>query len=299
MYLDVIPKDEKTINMKYSLRIGRLKFRHLGYRKQILPVVVKAMADFLLRISVNSSYVVLGIYDIASESFYKYSCADFLDKIPKHLSYPNDFSPYLKPFVSDKFKNIVYSDSHELIIGCFYRYYNIRLPALVYYGRYFNWPHKIGVSEDDLLSIISHSFENFEEYFPIAAQKLIGNGPEDYNSIFSQYSDGKQMAYKYNLENLKMKSFLYQSEDIWREIVEYIPKLNENRNIFLFVETIFKSNFSFFWESYRLDYMDTLRHWDMAGAFEGHKRALFQGFWDELEKSLDRNEFIFRTADPY
>jgi hypothetical protein len=103
--------------MKFLLRRGRAKVRRLGYRKQIMPIVEKAMADFLLRISVNSSYVVLGIYDIASEGFYKHSIADFLDQIPEHLSFPSDFSPYLKPYVSDKFRKIVYSDSHELIIG--------------------------------------------------------------------------------------------------------------------------------------------------------------------------------------
>ena len=53
--------------MKFLLRKRRAKFRHLGYRKQVIPIVEKAMANFLLRISVNSSYVVLGIYDIASE----------------------------------------------------------------------------------------------------------------------------------------------------------------------------------------------------------------------------------------
>ena len=264
-----------------------------------MPVVEKAMADFLLRISVNSSYVVLGIYDIASESFYKHSIADFLDQIPEHLSFPNDFSPYLKPFVSDKFRNIVYSDSHELIIGSFYRYYGIRLPALVHHGRFVDWPQKIGVSEDDLKRITSHSLAHFERIFPIAAKKLMGNGPEDQESIFYQYADGKQMAYRYKLENEKMKQFLYQNEEGWQEIVEYIPKLKESWNIFSFVEMVFKGNFRRFWDSYHSDYMDTLLHWVMAGAFEGAEIDLFQSFWEDLEKRLDRHEFILRTAELY
>ena len=135
--------------MKFQIGKRGGKFDRLGYRKQIVPIVEKAMADFLLRISVNSSYVVLGIYDIASESFYKHSIADFMGQIPEHLSFPNNFSVYLKPYVSDNFRNIVYLDSHELIIGSFYRYYSIRLPALVHHGRFADWSQEIGVSEDD------------------------------------------------------------------------------------------------------------------------------------------------------
>lgn len=271
----------------------------MGYRKQIVPIVEKAMVDFLLRISVNASYVVLGIYDIASESFYKHSIADFLDQIPEHLSFPSDISPYLKPYVSDKYRNIVYSDSHELLIASFYRYYSIRLPALVHHGRFVDWPQKIGVSEEDLERITSHSLARFKAYFPNVAKKLMGNGPEDYESIFYQYARGKEMAYRHKLENDKMKEFLYQNEVIWQDIIEFFPKMKESRNIFFFVEMVFKSNFKKFWDSYRSDYMDTLIHWSIAGAFHGDKRELSQGFWEDLEKRLDRHEFILRTAEDY
>jgi len=286
--------------MKFLLGKGRTKFRYLGYRKQIMPIVEKAMADFLLRISVNSSYVVLGIYDIASEGFYKHSIVDFLDQIPKNLSFPSEFSPYLKPYVSDKFRNMVYSDSHELLIGSFYKYYNIRLPALVHHGRFVDWPQNIGVSEGDLSRITSHSLARFEVYFPTAAQELMRNGPDDPNSIFYQYAFGKEMVYRHNRENDKTIEFLYQDEAIWQDIVEYLPKIKESWNIFSFVQTVFKSNFKKFWDSYHSDYMDTLLHWRMAGAFEGDKdNDLFQGFWEDLKKRLDRHEFILRTAEPY
>jgi len=285
--------------MKFLLRKRRAKFRRLGYRKQITPIVERAMADFLLRISVNASYVMLGIYDIASEGFYKHSIADFLDQIPEHLSFPSEFSLYLKPYVSDKFRNIVYSDSHELIIGSFYRYYSIRLPVLVHHGRFVDWPQNIGVSEDDLERITSLSLSRFEAYFPTAAEKLMGNGPEDQGSIFFQYAHGKQISYRYELENDKMREFLHQNEPVWQDIVEYLPKMKESWNIFSFVEKIFESNFRRFWDSYLSDYMDTLLAWSMAGAFEGGERSFYQGFWEDLEKRLDRHEFILRTAEPY
>ena len=264
-----------------------------------MPIVEKAMADFLLRISANSSYVVLGIYDIASEGFYKHSIADFLDQIPEHLSFPSEFSPYLKPFVSDKFRNIVYSDSHELIIGSFYRYYSIRLPVLVHHGRFVDWPQNIGVSEDDLERITSHSLARFEAYFPTAAEKLMGNGPEDHESIFYQYAEGEEMVCRYKLESDKMREFLYQNETIWQDIIEYLPKMKESWNIFSFVEIGVKSNFRRFWDSYRSDYMDTLLHWSMSGAFEGDEQSFSQGFWEDLEKRLDRHEFVLRTAELY
>ncbi len=264
-----------------------------------MPIVKKAMSDFLLRISVNSSYVVLGIYDIASRGFYKHSIIDFLDQIPEHLSFPSDFSPYLKPYVSNKFRNIVYSDYHELIIGSFYRYYSIRLPVLVHHGRFVDWPKNRGVSENDLSRITSYSLTRFEAYFPRVAEKLMGNDPEDQGSIFYQYADGKQMAYKYKLEDDKMREFLYQNEAIWQDIVEFLPNMKESWNIFFFIEMIFKSTFGRFWDSYRADYMDTLRHLSMSGAFEGDEEPLSQGFWEELEKQLDRHEFILRTAEPY
>lgn len=285
--------------MKFKIAKRKRKFGHLGYRKQIVPIVEKAMADFLLRISVNSSYVVLGIYDIASESFYKHSIADFLYQIPEHLSFPSDFSPYLKPYVSDKFRNIVYSDSHEFIIGSFYKYYSIRLPALVHHGRCVDWPQKIGVSENDLERITSYSLARFKAYFPNAAKKLMGNGPEDHESIFYQYAGGKEMAYGNKLENDRMKEFVYQNELIWQDIIEFFPKIKVNWNISSFIEMIFKSNFKRFWESYRTDYMDTLIHWSIAGAFQDDKRELYQGFWVDLEKRLNRHEFILRAAENY
>jgi hypothetical protein len=284
--------------MKFNRKTTK-KFNHLGYRKQIVPIVEKAMGNFLLRISVNSSYVVLGIHDIASEGFYKHSIADFLDQIPEHLSFPGEFSPYLKPYVSDQFGNMIYSDSHESIIGSFYRYYSIRLPVLVHHGRFLDWPQNIGVSEDDLSRISSHSFACFEAYFPTAAKKLIGNGPEDHESIFYQYAVGKEMAYKCKLENDEMREFLYQNEAIWQDIIEYLPKMKDSWNISSFVEICIRNNFRRFWDSYRSDYMDTLLHWSMSGAFEGDEKNLFQGFWEDLEKQLDKHEFILRTAEPY
>jgi len=285
--------------MNSQLRKGKVNLPHLGYRKQIMPIVEKAMAEFLLRISVNSSYVMLGVHDIASEGFYKHSIADFVDQIPEHLSFPSDFSPYLKPYVSDKFKNIVYSDNHELIIGSFYRYYIIRLPALVQYGRFVDWPQNIGVSEDDLIRITSFSLAHFKTYLPASAEKLMENGPKGHENIFDQYAARKEMAYRYKLENDKMKEFLYENEVLWQDTVEYFPKMKESWNIFSFVEMSFKSNFRKFWESYRSDYMDTLLHWRMAGAFEGDRKGLSQNFWEDLEKRLDRHKFILTTFGPY
>jgi len=285
--------------MKFKIGKRGDKFNHLGYRKQIVHIVEKAMADFLLRISVNSSYVVLGIHDIASEGFYKHSIAEFLDHLPEHLSFIGEFSPYLKPYVSDQFRNMVYSDSHEAIIGSFYRYYNNRLPVLVHHGRFLDWPQTVGVSEDDLSRITSYSLARFEVYFPTAAEKLMGNGPKDQESIFYQYAAGKEMTYKYKLEDDEMGEFLYQNEAIWQDIIEHLPKMKDSWNIFSFVEVCFKSNFKKFWDSYRSDYMNTLLHWSMSGAFEGDERSLFQGFWEDLEKRLDRHEFILRTAEPY
>jgi hypothetical protein len=139
-----------------------MKFRHLGYREKIMPVVEKAMADFLLRISVNSSYVVLAVYDIAADGFYEHSIADFFDQIPDNLSFPNEFSPYLKPYVSDNFGHLLYSDSHEVLIGAFYRYYSVLLPALVLHGRSIDWPKTVGVSEDNLSKIACHSSDSNE-----------------------------------------------------------------------------------------------------------------------------------------
>lgn len=294
--------------MKFQLRKRKLKFRQLGYRKEIIPIVEKAMADFLLRISINSSYVVLGIYDIAAEGFYKHNIAEFLDQIPDHLSFPLEFSPYLKPYVSDKFRNIIYSDSHELIIGSFFRYYFTRLPALVYHGRYIDWPKERGASEGNLEGIMSYSFARFETYFPTAAKKLVRAGPEDYDSIFYQYAVGKEMADKYKLKDDKMRQFLYQNDEIWQDIVEFLPEMKvhdqgkkESWNIFSFFEMVFDSNFGRFWDSYRSDYMDTLRDWNITGAFEGDERHTSprMEFWADLEKRIDRHEFILRTSEPY
>jgi hypothetical protein len=63
-----------------------------------------------------------------------------------------------------------------------------------------------------------------------------------------------------------MREFLYQNEAIWQEIVESLPEMEETWNIFSFM--VFKNNFRKFWNSYRSDYMDTLCHWSMSGAFE-------------------------------
>ena len=274
-----------------------MRFRHLGYHEKIMPVVAEAMADFLLRISVNSSYIVLAVYDIVAEGFYRHSIADFFDQIPNNLSFPNEFSPYLKPYVSGNFGHLVYSDSHELLIGSFYRYYSVRLPAVVHHGRLIDWPKSVGVSEDNLSKIASHSLAYFERYFPTAAQKLMADGPDDPKSILCQYALGKHLAHKYKLDNPRMKEFLYEFDTVWDDVVECFGKVKEQWNIFSFVRTVLKEEFGRFWDSYYADYMDTLRHWSIAGGFQGDVSDLFGGFWDDLEKRLSRNEFILRTAE--
>jgi hypothetical protein len=264
-----------------------------------MPIVEKAMADFLLRIAVNSSYVVLGMHDIISESFYKHSLGDFLDGLPKHLSFATQFSPYLKPYVSNKFSKVVFSDIHELLIGSFYRYYKIRLPVLAYHGRFYDWPNSVGVSEENLKRIAAHSVALFEAYFPRAAQRLIGKGPEDRESIFFQFAHGMHMANTHDLDKDEMKAFLYESEHVWDDVVEYLPKIKENWNIFSFLQAVFRDNFSRFWAGYRADYMETILAWTMAGAFEGHNMGLIKAFWEDLERRLERHEFLIRTAEVY
>jgi hypothetical protein len=269
-----------------------MKFRHLGYHEKIMPVVEKAMADFLLRISVNSSYVVLAAYDITAEGFYEHSITDFFDQIPDNLSFPTEFSPYLKPYVSDNFGRLVYSDMHELLIGSFYGYYSVRLPALIHHGRFADWPKIVGVSEDNLRRISSYSLTHFENYFPAAAQKLIADGPDDPKSIFREYATGEHFAHKYKLDDQKMKRFLYEFDPLWEDIVEYFEKIKEHWNIFSFLRTLLSEEFNRFWDSYYADYMDTLRHWSTAGGFQGDTSDLFEGFWEDLERRLNRNEFI-------
>jgi hypothetical protein len=200
--------------MIFQRKNKKSELSFLGYRKQIMPIIEKAMADFLVKISVNSSYVVLGIYDIASEGFYNHNIPDFLDQIPEHLSYPSEFSPYMKPFNSDKFKNIVNSDIHELLIGSFFKYYLIMLPVLVHHGRFSDWPKNRGVSEDDLSKIVPYSTLKFEDCFPNASKKIRVKGPEDKESIYYQYPEGLEMASRHKLQDKEMVDFLYKNEAI-------------------------------------------------------------------------------------
>lgn len=273
---------------------------YLGYKETLMPIVTKAMSDFLVRISVNSSYIFWGIYDIAVEGFYKHNVGGFINNIPEHLSFPDDFSQYLEPYISDNFKKWIYSNEHELIIGAYYKYYIVRLPALVHYGRFIDWPKNQGVSEDNLKEITAGSLSFFEKYFPIAAKKLIGKGPGDYNSVFHEYFIGKELIRKHKYEDKKVKEFLYNNEDIWQDIVQVSPGITSIYNVYVFVESIFKSNFKMFWDSYRADYMDTLMHWNIAGAFNGGpNRDYHEKFWKSLEERIDRHEFIIRTAHPY
>lgn len=286
--------------MKFLQRKKKLQYPHyLGFRKQILTIAIKAMVDFLLRISVNSSYVLLGTYDIISEGFYKHSVFDFLDQIPKNLSYPNTFSPYLKPYISNKFNNILYKDGHELVIGSFWRYYSIRLPFLARHVRFHDWPKDVGISEGDLRQIAVYSFMQLEDFFPNAAIKLEGNGSEDTNSIFYELAVGMEMASSKNLERYKIANFLYPNEEIWAEIIEYLPKMKENSNVLSFFETVFTNYFQMFWDSYRLDYTETVLFMKEAGGFEGCKEDLSEEFWRDLEKRLERHDFILRTAEFY
>jgi hypothetical protein len=127
----------------------------------------------------------------------------------------------------------------------------------------------------------------------------MGNGPKDHKSIYYQYVVGEEMAFRYQLEDNKMKEFLYQNEEIWQDIIEYLPNIKESGNIFSFVEMVFKANFTRFWDSYVSDYVDMLYVWSMMGAFEGDERGPSQDFWEDLEKELDKHEFILRTAEPY
>lgn len=285
--------------MKLFKRVKKREIQYLGYRKQLLPILEKAMADFLLRISVNSSYVTIGVYDIGREGFYKHSIADFIAQLPESLSIPDEFSSYLKPYVSDKFGEIVHSESHELIIAAFYEYYHIRLPFLIFNGRFVDWPQNKGVSESDLERFSVYSFYKFESFFPAAAKMLIGKGPQDLKSLFYQYADGKHIALNQKLKKEQISQFIYDSEPIWQKIIEAFPDLIDNWNVITFVESVFKEYFHIFWDYYKSDYMETLRLWSMLGAFEGDDKSPAQDFWKDLEKRLDRHDFILRTAELY
>jgi len=265
-----------------------------GYRRQIMPIVEKGMSDFLLRISVNSSFVALGICDIISESFYEYSVARFLHQIPKHLSFPTDFSPYLKPFVSLKFKDIVYSDRHQLIIGSFYKYYIVRLPVLIHHVTFetpIDKKKSIGPSEDDLQNITSYSLARFKASFPTAAKEFMGDGLA-YRGIEYQYAFGKDIAYKYKYEDDKLQEFLNEYIEVWSDVSWYFPKMRGYPNNNDFAEMVFKGDFGRFWNSYILDYMDTLNHWSFAGAFEDDGTTCDDSFWKSLEMRLDRGELL-------
>lgn len=262
-----------------------------------MPIIEKAMADFLLRISINSSYIVLGLYDIASEGFYKHSVAEFFDQIPEHLSYPNEFSPYLKPYVSEKFRNIVHSDFHELIIGSFFKYFLVRLPVLVRHGRFSDWPKIKGVSEDDLSRIVPYSTVRFQYYFPNASEKFQEKGLYNHETIFHQYAKGKEMAYLHKLQDKEMINFLYDHGELLTDIIEIIPGLKQRWNTLTFFADCFDYNFKRFWESFYSDYMDTLRHWSYSGAFIGEELIAgfsHEYFWEDLEKRLDNHDFILR-----
>lgn len=184
-------------------------FRHLGYRKQIAPIAQRGMAELLSGISVNSSDVVAGIYDIMSHGFYKHSIRHFLMQVPKHLSRPNEFSPFLKPYVSDKFSNLIGSDWHEQIIGSFFRYYLIRFPLLVLRVRPIGWPRDLGVSEEDLEETARYALTRFERYFPIATKRLLASDPGEPRGILSEFTVGKEIASQYEVESDNIREFLY------------------------------------------------------------------------------------------
>lgn len=281
-------------------------FRHLGYRKQIAPIAQRGMAELLLGISVNSSDVVAGIYDIISHGFYKHSIRHFLMQIPKHLSRPNEFSPFLKPYVSDKFNTIIGTEWHEQIIGSFFRYYLIRFPLLVLRIRPTGWPTDIGVSEEDLEETARYAVTRFERYFPIAAKRVLASDPGDPRGILYEFMVGKEIASQYEAESDTIQEFLYEHGAVWDDLMVGLPRLSNsnilnsevNYNVITFFEAVFRDNFRLFWDCYRSDYLDTIFQWSTAGAFEGDEnKPMIRGYWEELEKHLEQNEFTVERPE--
>ncbi|MCP4640549.1 MAG: hypothetical protein GY851_08955 [bacterium] len=281
--------DRRSTDMAFPTGLLSRKFRHLGYRQEVAPVAERAMADFVLGLSVNSTQVVLGVYDIAANGFYKCSVSEFLKQVPKNLSFPLDFTPVLTPYVSDHFDHLVKSASTEQIVGAFVGYYIARLPALMLRGRFKDWPKRVGPSEEDVIRTAVRCTGLLEEHFPAAAERLVREGPEDHRSIYCRLAAGKRMARRHELEDERMLEFLYYCDaDIWNA-VSLLPGMRESSNVTSFVTETVTRDFRRYWDSFRLDYMDTLRHWSYANAFEGTKILMPRGdFWEDLEARLDQ-----------
>ena len=265
-----------------------------GFKKELMPVIKKAISDFILRISINSSYVSLGLYDIITENFYKKDVYKFYNNLPDNLSYPVDFSPYLKDFISSKFKSMIYSESHKTIIGAFFVYYLVRLPVLISQCRFGEWSSEKGVSYDNLKEISVYSLYFLEDYFP-SIEKKISQESSSKNGIWYNHAIGEEKAKLYSLEDEEMKNLIYNKKIVWEKIYQTLPKLNpdniNNINIFSFYSMVFKNKYNIFWDSYYRDYLDTLRQWDYSGAFKSDtgnfKDITNNNFWSDLEQRIN------------
>jgi hypothetical protein len=87
--------------------------------------------------------------------------------------------------------------------------------------------------------------------------------------------------------------WVYGYKSVWGRIVEIYPELCESNNIYASVDHFFKRNFSKFWSSFKADYMDTLMHWNMAGAFIGQEEIFYsEDFWESLDERMDQNGML-------
>lgn len=273
---------------------------HLGVEEEVFNIIKKSISDFILRITLNSSFVVLGLYDIVSENFYKYDVDSYFDNLPKNLSFALDFSPYIKNFTSDEFKYDINSKEHKIIIDAFFNYYFIRLPVLFKHCRFIDWPNEMGFSDENLKEIAIYTVYSLQTYFPEIAYKINSAANDSEDNIFYKFSQGKVKALLHNSEDEELKNFIYDEYPIWSAIRESLSKINynikNNRNSFYFFRSEFNNRFNMFWESYKNDYLDTLQNWYYVGAFKGNKNDLLnisnnKKYWIELEESLNSRDY--------
>lgn len=202
---------------------------------------MKIFGNIIVSSAVNSSFCIVGLWDIIKYHFYDYSLSDYIDYARNNMS-STDFKPKSISF-SNEFMEEVQSDRFRRLIFKFFQYYFGRLPALR--GITLK-PSGLRFSKKEIKNIANSSFKILGEKFPSNIQSF--RFTYEF-SDFSQLIDARMILGRFMYSHIDNKIYSYN----W--LIEFLkteyPEKMYNSNINDLAYTVLCDSFPIYYDSFQ------------------------------------------------
>jgi hypothetical protein len=211
------------------------------FKEKYYEKSVKIYGNITVACAINSSFHVLGLWDLIKHHFYDYSLGDYVDYAGNNMA-SAEFKPNGISF-SDEFMNEVLTDRFIRLIFKFFQYYLVRLPALR--GITLK-PSGSRFSKKEIKDIAKASFNILSEKFPSDIQTFrVTNEFSD----FSQLIDARMILGQFINNYIDNKIYRYD----W--LIEFFkkeyPEKMHNSNINDLAYSVVCDSFSIYYDAFQ------------------------------------------------